>query len=369
MKIDSEFHALIPPLADEERQGLEESLLREGCRDALVLWGDVLIDGHNRYEICKAHDIHFETVCVPLADRDEAQVWIIRNQFGRRNLAPYARAELALKLEPLLAAKAKEKQAAGGLEKVPQDSSEPPSGRETRTQVAKAAGVSHDTIAKAKKIQAEADAETKERLRRGDTTINAEHKKIQKTAERKKSLAKIAAEPEPLPDGPFRVIVVDPPWEYHKRADDATHRSANPYATMSLDAIRALPVEARAHDDAVLWLWTTNAHLEHSFGIARAWGFEPKTILTWAKHKMGLGDWLRGKTEHCLMCVRGRPTITLTNQTTLLTAPAREHSRKPEEFYTLVEALCPGGKMEMFARERRDGWEAWGAEKGLFDGE
>ncbi|MGA2513319.1 MAG: MT-A70 family methyltransferase, partial [Candidatus Limnocylindrales bacterium] len=91
-------------------------------------------------------------------------------------------------------------------------------------------------------------------------------------------------------------------------------------------------------------------------------GFEPKTILTWAKDRMGTGDWLRGQTEHCLMCVRGHPTVTLTNQTTLLHGPMREHSRKPDEFFTLVESLCPGSKLELFAREARPGWAAWGAE-------
>lgn len=79
-----------------------------------------------------------------------------------------------------------------------------------------------------------------------------------------------------------------------------------------------------------------------------------------------MGDWLRGKTEHAILAVRGRPLVTLTNQTTAFTAPVREHSRKPDEFYALVEALCPGSKLEMFAREAREGWAAWGAEADKF---
>ena len=99
-----------------------------------------------------------------------------------------------------------------------------------------------------------------------------------------------------------------------------------------------------------------------------AWGFEHKTILTWVKDRMGTGDWLRGRTEHCILAVRGRPVVNLTNQTTVLEAVRREHSRKPDEFYALVEALCPGARLEMFAREPRAGWTAWGAEAQRFAG-
>ncbi|MBF0093942.1 MAG: ParB N-terminal domain-containing protein [Alphaproteobacteria bacterium] len=179
----------------------------------------------------------------------------------------------------------------------------------------------------------------------------------------------IASEPPPLPQGPFRVIVADPPWAYDARAADASHRAANPYPQMDIDAIRAMPVAELAHDDAILWLWTTNSHLREAFTVLDAWGFAHKTILTWAKDRMGTGDWLRGQTEHCLMAVRGKPVVTLSNQTTLLRGPLREHSRKPEMFYALVETLCPapeGGRLELFARQTRPGWIAAGAEVGKF---
>ncbi|MBM4034144.1 MAG: hypothetical protein FJ291_20520 [Planctomycetes bacterium] len=172
--------------------------------------------------------------------------------------------------------------------------------------------------------------------------------------------------PEPLPCGPFSVIVADPPWPYETRAADATHRAAMPYPDMSLEEIRRLPVEGLAAEDSILWLWTTNAHLPVAFSVAEAWGFTYKTLLTWVKDHMGAGDWLRGQTEQCLMCVRGRPIVTLTNQTTALDGERREHSRKPESFYRLVEALCPGPKVELFARQERTGWASWGAEKEAF---
>jgi N6-adenosine-specific RNA methylase IME4 len=180
----------------------------------------------------------------------------------------------------------------------------------------------------------------------------------------------IAAEPPPLPQGPFRVIVADPPWAYDSRATDVSHRAANPYPQMSIDAIRALPVASLAHDDAILWLWTTNGHMREAFTVIDAWGFRHKTILTWAKDRIGTGDWLRGQTEHCLVAVRGRPVVTLSGQSTLLAGPMREHSRKPDEFYALVESLCPapnGGRFELFARQPRPGLGvAHGAEPDRF---
>ncbi len=172
----------------------------------------------------------------------------------------------------------------------------------------------------------------------------------------------IHLEPPALPEGPFRVIVIDPPWQYNARAEDATHRAGNPYPDMTLDQIKALPVAKLAHVDCIVWLWTTNAFLKEAFECLESWGFENKTVLTWVKPRMGLGDWLRGTTEHCLMAVRGKPVVVLTNQTTALSAATREHSRKPDEFYAMVDTLCPGNKLEMFAREPREGWQAWGAE-------
>jgi N6-adenosine-specific RNA methylase IME4 len=164
------------------------------------------------------------------------------------------------------------------------------------------------------------------------------------------------------------VIVADPPWPYEKRAADASHRGALPYAALTLEQIRALPVGGLATADAILWLWTTNAFLPAACEVARAWGFEHKTMLTWVKDRIGCGDWLRGQTEHCLLAVRGRPVVTLAGQSTVLRGAVREHSRKPEAFYELVESLCPGSKVELFARATRPGWRAHGDQAGRFTG-
>ena len=175
----------------------------------------------------------------------------------------------------------------------------------------------------------------------------------------------IRAEPPALPgNGPYRVIVIDPPWPYEVRDEDPSRRGVRPYATMSIADIRATKVSNIAHEDCIVWLWVTNHHMREAYDLLSAWDFEPKTILTWAKDKMGTGDWLRGQTEHCIMAVRGKPVATLTNQTTLLHAPVRAHSQKPVEFYDLVETLCPASRYaDLFSRyQHNDKWDCHGDE-------
>ena len=108
--IDREFRDLIPPLMPEEYEGLERSIVADGCRDALVLWGDILVDGHNRYEICESHGIPYKTTQKAFESRDDAKLWMMRNQLARRNLNPIQRAEIVNKCEDAVAAKAAERQ-------------------------------------------------------------------------------------------------------------------------------------------------------------------------------------------------------------------------------------------------------------------
>lgn len=174
-----------------------------------------------------------------------------------------------------------------------------------------------------------------------------------------------------MPEGPWDVICADPAWRYLKRAGDSTHRNraGMEYPDMTVEEICALPVKDLAAEDCVLWLWAPNAFIVDGSAVEvlEAWGFVGKTMLTWAKDRVGVGDWLRGATEHCIMAVRGHPTVTLTNQSTLLPAPVRDHSRKPVEFWALVDSLCHGKKLEMFARDgARNGWTMWGAEVDKF---
>jgi phage N-6-adenine-methyltransferase len=174
IRIDDEFKSLIPPLTAEEYAGLEKSLLDDGCRDSLVLWGDTLIDGHNRYEICTKYHIPYETVQKDFDNRQSAIEWIILNQFGRRNLPAHERARLALRLKPVIAERAKEQQLSTLKQNaVPQNSVKRENPIDTQKELAKVAGVSHDTIAKVERIEEEAPQPIVEASRRGEISVNS----------------------------------------------------------------------------------------------------------------------------------------------------------------------------------------------------
>ena len=178
--VDKEFESLIPPLSQDEYKQLEENCVKDGIRDPLVVWpqGDgnsILIDGHNRWRISAEHaGIRFQTVQMNFQSREDAMRWIILNQFGRRNLSAYDRSLLALKLKPVIAEMAKENQKASGGA-VPQKSAKP---IDTREELAKVAGVSHDTIHKVEKIEAEASDRTKQLVREGKLSINQAYNSI-----------------------------------------------------------------------------------------------------------------------------------------------------------------------------------------------
>lgn len=167
--IDKEFRGLIPVLTLEEFAGLEQSLLSEGNRIPIDTWHGYIVDGHNRYDICQKHNIPLKPANeLNLNSREDVKIWIIRNQFGRRNLSPYQRSVLALKLEDIFAWKAKEKQIKEGRDlggTLRQKSAE--GSIETRVELAKVARVSHDTIMKVKKIEEKATPEQKTKLSQG----------------------------------------------------------------------------------------------------------------------------------------------------------------------------------------------------------
>jgi len=185
LKIDSEFYGLIPTLAEDEKEQLRNSIKEDGVRDALVVWGEIIIDGHNRYEIAQELGVGYKTKNKDFADRSHAKEWIILNQFGRRNISVYQRAALVLKLQDEIASRAKERQKVSqgpGKKGLPyaanliQHSKNPVI--HTREELAKIAGVAQDTIWKVKQIEASADKETKEMLNKGDISIRAAYQKV-----------------------------------------------------------------------------------------------------------------------------------------------------------------------------------------------
>jgi len=218
---------------------------------------------------------------------------------------------------------------------------------------AEALGVSQPTVSQAIQV---ADL-----VEQHPDWVHLKGKQILREAKIQQQIAEIEQGAE-RPDGLFDVIVCDPPWPSTGGLYDPEHRRGDvpPYPTMELKEIAALEVPAA--ENCILWLWGINRLLDATFDVARSWGFEPKTVLTWVKDKFGTGRWLRGQTEHVVLAIKGKIPWKLTNQSTVIHGPLREHSRKPDEFYALVDSLCHGRKLDMFSRQKREGWEQGGDE-------
>lgn len=170
----------------------------------------------------------------------------------------------------------------------------------------------------------------------------------------------------------FATVLADPPWQFQNRTGKVApeHRRLARYATMTLDEIKALPVASACHDTAHLYLWVPNALLPEGLAVMAAWGFSYKTNLVWQKVRKdggpdgrGVGFYFRNTTELLLFGVRGKNARTLApgrSQVNVIRSQKREHSRKPDETYPLIEACSTGPYLEMFARGGRPGWSTWG---------
>jgi N6-adenosine-specific RNA methylase IME4 len=369
VKIDQEFKSLIPPLSDEEYKLLEESILNEGCRDAIVIWNGTIVDGHNRYEICTKHNIPFKTVEKEFSDRGEAKIWIAQNQIGRRNLNAYQRSLLALKLRDMIATKAKENQLSGLKQfkssPVLQNSAKREEPLDTRETLAKMANVSHDTIEKVQKIEEKAPQEVKEKLLNGKMSIHQAYKQV-KAMERKEEAKK--KEPLPIPEGKYNVIYLDPPWPVGSIVMDKWESPIeDKYPTMSLEEIEALPVRDLANNNCSLFMWTTHTFLPAALKIIDKWGFKYHCLITWDKGNGWTQFGFNKRTEFLIYAYVGKMNIDPYGKAipTLISEPKTYHSKKPDIIRKMIEEKVPAPRLEMFARDKYDGWTVWGNEEVL----
>jgi len=392
-----------PPMRDEEFEALCADIAANELCEPVTLCeyeGEtVILDGRHRFLAClKCGKKLAKTDFFTYKGKKQVDYVVSRNKH-RRHLTPSQLAMIAADLKPMYEAEAEKRRLANlkkgeeGPERATRptregDESDDDDKQEQRSrdQAGADMGASGRSVARAEKVIAGGCDELQKAVRNGliNVTIGEKlaarsideqrqilekikespkknPKAILRQHDKDKLIERIEKEPRPSLKGPFRVIVVDPPWQYFKRKGDGTQRGQTPYPTMTIDEILELEqmLNEVAHKDCILWLWTTNAHLPIAFNVLEVWDFDYKTCLTWVKPKMGTGDWLRGMTEHCLMAARGEPGRNLKNQTTFISGDVREHSRKPEAFYQLVEGLCPGAKLEMFATEPRKNWQIW----------
>jgi len=175
LTIKPQFRDLIPALAPEEYTDLENSLLRDGCLDTIKVWLGIIVDGHNRYTICQKHNIPFETQEMDFEDEQDATIWIIRNQFARRNINAAQRGSLALKLKPLIAEKAKRNQGKRTdlLQNVAKGAP-----IHTREELAEIAGISHESIRRIQAVEQSGNKEVIKQMLSGEKSISRAYKEV-----------------------------------------------------------------------------------------------------------------------------------------------------------------------------------------------
>ena len=172
----------------------------------------------------------------------------------------------------------------------------------------------------------------------------------------------------------YHTVLADPPWRFANRTGKVApeHTRLNRYATMDLQSIKELPISEITEEPAHLYLWVPNALLPEGIEVLRAWGFEYKSNIVWHKIRKdggsdgrGVGFYFRNVTELVLFGIRGKNARTLPpgrSQVNLISSQKREHSRKPDELYDVIESCSVGPYIELFARDTRRGWVGWGYE-------
>jgi N6-adenosine-specific RNA methylase IME4/ParB-like chromosome segregation protein Spo0J len=380
-----EFHPLanvFPLIEGAEFDELVADIRERGLHEPIVVLEDMILDGRNRYRACMAAGV--EPTFTVYTGNDPL-AYVISLNLKRRHLDESQRAMVAAKLATL---KLGDNQHSEGL----------PIGRGSEL-----LNVGERTVARAREVQehgapelvhaveqgvvsvtAAADIATqpieeqREIVARGEREILRAAQEIRakkaevRRAERIERLVATCNQSAPLPsDRRYAVLYADPPWhfEVYNEESGVERAAGNHYSTMSLDEICALPVLDLATDAAVLFMWTTAPHLQESFQVLAAWGFEYKTNIVWVKDKIGLGYFVRNQHELLLVATRGdMPSPSPANRPpSVISAPRREHSRKPDEAYALIEAMYPTlPKVELFARQRRPGWDVWGNETGKY---
>jgi DNA modification methylase len=333
MQILQELESLIPPLLNEEFKQLERNILEEGIREPLITWNGILIDGHNRYRIAQEHDINYETLEKEFDNINRVKEWMIHNQFGRRNLSNYQRSVLALQLEDVFREKAKENQ--GKRTDISQISVESKP-IDTQKEVAKIANVSHDTIAKVKKIEANATPEVKARLNTGTMSINEAYKEIkkeEKIEETRKEKNEIIKQVEAIEisnvfngdsinfidkiDFKVKCVITDPPYgmNYISNRRTASEKDKGISNDENLDlAIETVnkvfsKLYNKMEENSALFCFIGWKQEKYFIELIENIGFEVKNVLIWNKNNHGTGDLIYSfapKHERIIYATKGK---------------------------------------------------------------
>ena len=369
------FHPLaemLPLVQGAEFDRLVADIAEQGLLHHITLYQGKILDGRNRERACCAAGV--EPGYIDFEGKDPA-AFVISQNLARRHLGPSERAMVAARMANL-----KWGQRSDRVE-----------GQICLSKAAQLLGVGERSVKSARVVLERGSPELREAVVHGRLAVHVAEKAARLPGEaqkqfleaagagktfsawqtnygRKERAAELAATTAAIPVGEKRwpIILADPPWDYEISAPGREHsHPAQHYPVMSLADICALPVADLASESCALFLWTTSPCREQAFEVIRAWGFAYKTSLVWDKEIIGLGHWVRGQHEDLLIASKGNPPLPPTESVpaSVFRERRREHSRKPEASYRIIEAMYPDlPKIELFARQARPGWMVWGNE-------
>ena len=386
IEIKEEFKKLIPALTAEEFKQLEENILKDGIRDPLVLWNGYLIDGHNRYQIAFKHGLEYKTIDKEFKDELDVKIWMVKNQFGRRNLEDFVKGELMKTLEDLEKQKGvqvyKEKAIfKGNQHSAPLSIIDNEPKHNTQKIVAEKLGWSTGKKAQFDVVVKKAPEEIKVKLRTGEVSINQAYQDIKKEEKKEQQEVKKQAYKDKIETvsenefkidifntgKKFRIIYADPPWQYDLEQTSPNLGGAiKHYNSMSINELCSLPIKEITEKDAVLFLWVTSPKLNLFLQLMDAWGFDYKTSFVWDKVKHNMGHYNSVRHEFLLIGGKGKstPDVKKLVDSVISIERSDKHSEKPIEFIELIDSLYAyGNRIELFARQaKKDNWFYYGNE-------
>ena len=371
---------IFPSAGKEDFDRLVDDITTNGYDSGfpIIMYQGAILDGWNRYSACK--QIGVDAKFIEFEGTDSEAISYTMRTNKRRNLSSSQWAAVSAQAEDILQAisdaveverRAKQAESlaksheigsfGNGVSgnKLP-DTQTYQHETKTATKVAEVFNTNSTYVKEAKKLKKD-NPVVFEQVLSGEKTLT-EVKKEQKIEARAAMIQQQRDDIEHgvavLPEGLFEVIAIDPPWNYGSEYDPDSWRVAIPYPEMT--QAQLLELQPPFADDSVLFLWTTHQFIWDAKELMDKWGFTYKANIVWDKERIGMGAWVRMQCEFCLVAIKGKPTWDNTTWRDIIREARREHSRKPDAFYTMVESVTVGRRLEYFSREQRKGWEVFG---------
>ena len=373
---------IFPPLADVEYKLLKDDIAEHGLKYPVILHDGMILDGKHRQQACEELGIELATKAF---DEGDPLTFVVRTQVGRRNLNETQRALAAARL-----ANAQEGSQKGN-QKARKDGEKTTASIEavvSQSEAAEALNVSRSATQRAKAVLdkapefvplmeqgrvsvddaafvARSDATPEERQAVLDdvTDPKARKRRTLKSAFQEKRKRALKDNPRPIPEGQYRVAVIDPPWEVTRYNQDTRDETELDYPTMNIEEIKKLPVASHLADDAWVFLWTIQPYLPESYRIISEWGLRYRFTMTWDKGRYGTRHPAlpQYNSEFVVCASRGNPQFIDTRGFFACFQGAYQgHSVKPDEFYDMIRSACEAPRIDLFNRRPIEGFEVWG---------